>query len=122
MSITITITIDGGEGLTTISSASMLIAPVQAPPNLGVSSHEEVDAGAAPSRMDLSESSGFASPPISSNAPEGVEEAIAAGAAPTETDLFPVAELPGSAITQTIPVTEADATDAGTAPSFPPAT
>lgn len=84
MSITITITIDGGEmSTTTVAPQSMTAISPETPTPLTPAAGA-MDAGAAPSEAELSGMVGLSSPPKNENVPVAAEAGdTAAGPAPS---------------------------------------
>jgi hypothetical protein len=119
MSISITITIDDGEESTTVSSASMSATSSQTP-NLLTLAIQTMDAGAAPSEIELSNMVGLSSLPMDRNVSVAKTEDTSAGSAPSEMQLSGIAGLPSPPVEQNIPIVGVGDLAAGSAPKFPP--
>jgi hypothetical protein len=119
MSINITIAIDGEEKSTTVSSASMSATSSQTPSLLTLAT-QTMDAGAAPSEMELSNMVGLSSLPIDRHVSVAKAGDTSAGAAPSEMKLSDIAGIPSPPVEQNIPIVEVGDIAAGSAPNFPP--
>jgi hypothetical protein len=121
MSINITIAIDGGEGSTTISSAASasMSATSSQTPSLLTLATQTMDAGAAPSEMELSNMVGLSSLPIDRDASVAKAGDTSAGSAPSEMKLSGIAGIPSPPVEQNIPFVRVGDIAAGSAPNFP---
>lgn len=120
MSITITITIDGGEVSTTTVSPQSLTATSSQPPGLLTPATGTMDAGAAPGEVELSNMAVFSSPLMERNAPLANAGGMSAGSAPSGMELSGLAGLSSSFVEQNIPIGGVGDITAGSAPNSPP--
>jgi hypothetical protein len=122
MSINITIAIDGEEKSTTVSSASSasMSATSSQTPSLLTLATQTMDAGAAPSEMELSNMADLSSLPIDRDVSVAKAGDTSAGAAPSEMKLLDIAGIPSPLVEQNIPIVEVGDIAAGSAPKFPP--